>query len=288
MIRGSMTRGTKARGQNPASVVIAFVALLILAAAWIYPFVWMFSSSFKTNLEILDSGLSLMPNGFSFEAYRRAWVEAHFNTYFMNSVITTGATILIVVARCALAGYVLAMYEFRGKTIILSMLIVTFFIPTGTTLIPTVVMSRRLGLLNTRIGLILALSGGGQVASTLLYKGFFQQTPHELIEAAALDGASFVQTFARVMLPLTGPITATTVVMTFMGAWNNFMLPLVFTFSNTALRTLPVGMMVFSKGDMVDYAGQCAAALLSILPIVIVYVFCQKYFVSGIAGAIKS
>lgn len=155
-------------------------------------------------------------------------------------------------------------------------------------LIPTVLMSRNLGLLNTRIGLILALAGGGQVVSTFMYKGFFRQTPRELVEAGEIDGAGFLRCFGLIMLPLTGPITATTVVMTFMGAWNNFMLPLVFTFSNASLRTLPVGMMVFSKGDMVDYSGQCAAALLSIAPIVIVYVFCQKYFVSGIAGAIKS
>ncbi len=270
------------------STVIAFFVLAVLSVLWIYPFIWMLSASFKTNLEILNAGLDLIPRNINTDAYRRAWVDAHFNTYFMNSVITTAATILIVVIRCALAGYVLALYEFRGKKLIIGLMIVTFFVPTSTTLIPTVVMSRHLNLLNTRIGLILALSGGGQVASTLLYRGFFKQTPYELVEAAELDGASFLQVFCRVMLPLTGPITATTIVMTFMGAWNNFMLPLVFTFSNASLRTLPVGMMVFSKGDMVDYAGQCAAALLSIAPIVVVYVFCQKYFVSGIAGAIKS
>ncbi|MBQ6565212.1 MAG: carbohydrate ABC transporter permease [Clostridia bacterium] len=270
------------------STVIAFFILAVLSVIWIYPFIWMLSASFKTNLEILNAGLDLIPRNINTDAYRRAWVDAHFNTYFMNSVITTAATILIVVIRCALAGYVLALYEFRGKKLIIGLMIVTFFVPTSTTLIPTVVMSRHLNLLNTRIGLILALSGGGQVASTLLYRGFFKQTPYELVEAAELDGASFLQVFCRVMLPLTGPITATTIVMTFMGAWNNFMLPLVFTFSNASLRTLPVGMMVFSKGDMVDYAGQCAAALLSIAPIVVVYVFCQKYFVSGIAGAIKS
>ena len=269
-------------------VVVSFIILLSLAIIWVYPFVWMFFSSFKTNIEILSNGLNLIPSSFTFEAYGRAWFDAHFNTYFLNSVITTAATILIVVLRCSTAGYVLALYSFRGKALIEGLLLVTFFIPTGTTLIPTVVMSRHLGLLNTRIGLILAMAGGGQVASTLLYKGFFQQTPYELVEAASLDGAGFFTTFIKVMLPLTGPITATTVVMTFMGAWNNFMLPLVFTFSNASLRTLPVGMMVFSKGDTVDYAGQCAAALLSIVPIVVLYVFCQKYFVSGIAGAIKS
>lgn len=267
---------------------ITFIVLLAMGIIWIYPFVWMFFGSFKTNLELLNKGLSLIPEALNLSAYQRAWQDAHFDTYFLNSVITTVATVLIVVVRCSLAGYVLAMYNFRGKTLIMTVLLVTFFVPTGTTLIPTVSLSNQLNLLNTRTGLILALAGGGQVASIFLYKGFFEQTPRELMEAAEIDGASFLQIFASVMLPLTGPVTATTVVMTFMGAWNNFMLPLVFTFSNTSLRTLPVGMMVFSRGDTVDYAGQCAAAILSIAPIVVLYVFCQKYFVSGIAGAIKS
>lgn len=276
------------RRKPSIGVTLAFVCLLLLTALWVYPFIWMFAASFKTNQAILSDGLHLLPREPTFAAYGRAWNEAHFNTYFMNSVITTAATILIVVIRCATSGYVLAMHDFPGKKLIEAVLIITFFVPTGTMLIPTVLMSRNLGLLNTRIGLILALAGGGQVASTFMYKGFFLQTPRELVEAGEIDGAGFLRCFMSIMLPLTGPITATTVVMTFMGAWNNFMLPLVFTFSNASLRTLPVGMMVFSKGDMVDYSGQCAAALLSIAPIVIVYVFCQKYFVSGIAGAIKS
>lgn len=269
-------------------VILSFVLLLILAVLWVYPFIWMFGASFKTNQAILSDGLRLLPRSPTVAAYGRAWNEAHFNVYFLNSVITTAATIIIVVIRCATSGYVLALYNFRGKKLIEALLLITFFIPTGTMLIPTVLMSRNLGLLNTRIGLILAMAGGGQVASTFMYKGFFTQTPRELVEAGEIDGAGFLRCFLNIMLPLTGPITATTVILTFMGSWNNFMLPLVFTFSNADLRTLPVGMMVFSKGDMVDYSGQCAAALLSIAPIVIAYVFCQKYFVSGIAGAIKS
>lgn len=283
-----MKRKARRPLKKQIGVWLGVVLLTALSILWIYPFIWMTSASLKTNIEILSKGLNLIPDSLNFDAYKRAWTDAHFDTYFMNSVITTAATILIVVVRCSLAGYVLALYEFRGKTLILTVLMVTFFVPTGTTLIPVVSLSRDLGLLNTRIGLILAMAGGGQVASTLLYKGFFEQTPRELVEAGAMDGAGFVRTFVSIMLPLTGPITATTVVMTFMGAWNNFMLPLVFTFSNTSLRTLPVGMMAFSKGDTVDYAGQCAAALLSIAPIVVVYICCQKYFVSGIAGAIKS
>lgn len=287
-MNGQSNAAPNTKWKKQIGVVVSFILLLIVGFAWVYPFIWMFSGSFKTNLEILNKGLSLIPEALNLEAYKRAWVDAHFDTYFLNSVITTAATVLLVVVRCSLAGYVLALYDFRGKTLIMTVLLVTFFVPSGTTLIPTVSLSSKLGLLNTRTGLVLALAGGGQVASIFLYKGFFEQTPGELKEAAAIDGAGFLKTFLSVMLPLTGPITATTVVMTFMGAWNNFMLPLVFTFSNTSLRTLPVGMMVFSRGDMVDYAGQCAAAILSITPIVVLYIFCQKYFVSGIAGAVKS
>lgn len=284
---GTPTRPRTRRRFSPGRAV-CFIALLLLALLWLYPFVWMLSASLKTNLQILNKGLDLIPDSFDLSAFSRAWVDAHFDTYFWNSIVTTFWTILIVVVRCALAGYVLGLYDFPGKKLILGVLLVTFFVPTGTTLIPTVQLSRSLGLLNTREGLILAMAGGGQVVSVLLYKNFFESTPRELMEAGAIDGAGFLRTFVYVMLPLTGPITATTVIMTFMGSWNNFMLPLVFTLGNQSLRTLPVGMMAFSKGDTVDYAGQCAAAILSITPIVIVYVFCQKYFVSGIAGAIKS
>lgn len=283
-----MMKSVHQRKHTPIGVLISLIALLLLSALWVYPFVWMISAAFKTNLEILNKGLNLIPDSLDFSAFGRAWTDAHFDTYFVNSVVTTAASIIIVVVRCALAGYVLGLYEFKGKKLFLTVLLATFFIPTGTTLIPTVSLSRSLGLLNTSTGLILAMAGGGQVASVFLYKGFFEQTPRELMEAGAIDGANFPRTFWSIMLPLSGPITATTAVMTFMGAWNNFMLPLVFTFSNPELRTLPVGMMVFSKGDTVDYAGQCAAAILSIVPIVAVYVFCQKYFVSGIAGAVKA
>lgn len=284
-----MTKGIVIRRQKLHwTSWVTLAALLAVSVLWLYPFIWMISASFKTNLEILNKGLDLIPAKINFDSYVRAWVDAKFNVYFLNSVIVTFSCIIIVVIRCATAGYVLAMYDFVGKKTILFILLATFFIPTGTRLIPIVDMSNQLNLLNTRMGLILAIAGGGQVASVFLYKGFFEQTPRSLLEAAYIDGATFMQGFARVMLPLTGPITATTAVMTFMGAWNDFMLPLVFTFSNPNLRTLPVGMMVFSKGDVVDYAGQCAAAILSIIPIVLVYVFCQKYFVSGIAGAVKS
>jgi raffinose/stachyose/melibiose transport system permease protein len=254
---------------------------------WIYPFLWMLSASFKTTMEIFQKGLNLFPSHISFENYWRAWVKGGFSGYFMNSAITTGISILIMVIRCALAGYVLAKYNFPGKTIILSILIVTFLIPLGTTIIPTVQLSQRLRLLNTRQGLILAMAGGGGVTSVLLYKSYFEKLPASLSEAALIDGAGFFTIFSRVMFPMTGPVSATVIILTFMGSWNNFMLPLVFTFGVPSLRTLPVGMMAFQSANETDWSGMAAAGTMTLIPIVVCFIVLQKYFVSGISGAVK-
>ena len=266
---------------------IPVIIMGFICFCWIYPFLWMLSASFKSTLEIFQKGLNLIPAQISFENYLRAWDIGGFRAYFMNSVITTVFTILIVVLRCALTGYVLAKYSFPGKTFFLSLLIITFLIPLGTTIIPTVQLSQRLGLLNTRTGLIMAMSGGGAVASILLYKSYFEKLPGSLSEAALIDGAGFFTIFSRVMLPITGPVTATVTILTFMGSWNNFMLPLVFTFGVPSLRTLPVGMMAFQSANETDWSGMAAAGIMSLAPIVACFIALQKYFVSGIAGAVK-
>lgn len=269
------------------SRMVMHIVFAIFCVCWIYPFLWMISASSKTSLEIFQKGLNLIPDSVSFEAYQRAWTKGGFSKYFTNSVITTVMTILIVIVRCALAGYVLAMYDFKGKKLILSVLIATFLIPTGTTIIPVVGLTQKMGLLNTRIGLILAMAGGGQVTSILLYKSFFERIPKALTEAAIVDGAGFFTVFSRVILPMTGPVTATIVILTFMFAWNNFMLPLVFTFGDPSLRTLPVGMLAFQSANETDWSGMAAAGTLALIPIVICFIALQKYFVTGIAGAVK-
>ena len=261
--------------------------MAVFSFLWIYPFLWMISASFKGSLEMFEKGLDLIPERIKLENYQRAWVKGGFSGYFLNSVITTAGTIALVLTRCALAGYVLSIYEFKGKKLILSILIATFLIPTGTTIIPTVQLSQKLGLLNSRFGLVLALTGGGQVTSILLYKGFFDQLPKSLFEAAIVDGAGFWTVFSKVMLPMTGPVTATITILTFMYAWNNFMLPLVFTFGVPALRTLPVGMLAFQSANETDWSGMAAAGTLTLIPVVLCFIASQKYFVSGIAGAVK-
>lgn len=268
--------------------IVQVVILVVLCAFWIYPFLWMVSASLKTQMEMFTGGLSLIPKNAAWENYSRAWNDAGFARYMLNSILVTVGTVALVIFRTALAGYALARYSFIGKRVVLGVLIGTVFVPTGYTIIAVVDLSSRLHLLNSLWGIILALGGGGQVAATLLYMGYFRRIPKELEEAAVLDGAGFFRVFTSVMLPLAGPVTATVGILTFLGAWNNFFIPLVFTFSKPELRTLSVGMLAFKTENSTDWPGLAAAATISLIPVVTLFAFLQRYFIEGVAGAVKS
>lgn len=267
---------------------LAALVLLGLAAIWVYPFLWMISAALKDPIEVFSAGLGLIPEDFKFENFRRAWVDAKFGRYMINTVLVTVFTVIIVVIRTSMTGYVLARYSFYGRKVVLGILVATLFVPAGYTIIPVVDLAARLGLLNSIFGMVIALSGGAHVASILLYLGYFYQLPRELEEAAIVDGAGFLRTYVSVMLPMAGPVTATVTLMTFMATWNAFFLPLVFTFSRPELRTLSVGMLAFVGENSTDWSGMAAAATLSLLPVVLLFILLQRYFVEGIAGAVKS
>lgn len=267
---------------------LATVFLLGAAALWVFPFVWMASASLKDNMEMFAGGLNLIPSEFIWENYARAWNDANFGRYLINTVVVTVITVLIVTLRCATAGYVLARYRFRGSRIFMGILIATLFVPTGYTIIPVVKVSMQLGLINSLAGMILALSGAAYVSAILIYYAYFRQIPREMEEAAVVDGAGFLRTFISVMLPLAMPVTATVAILTFITTWNSFFLPLVFSFSRPDIRTVSVGMQVFAGETATDWTGMAAAGVISILPVVIMFIFMQRYFVEGITGAIKS
>jgi raffinose/stachyose/melibiose transport system permease protein len=267
---------------------LATVFLVGVAVIWIFPFLWMLSASLKDNMEMFSGGLRLWPKQFVWDNYARAWNDAHFGRYLINTIVVTVITVVIVTVRCATAGYVLARYRFRGSRIFLGVLIATLFVPTGYTIIPVVKISMQLHLIDSLAGLILALSGGAYVSAILIYYGYFRQIPRELEEAAVVDGAGFARTFFSVMLPLAMPVTATVAVLTFITTWNAFFLPLVFTFSRPNLRTVSVGMQAFVGETATDWAGMAAAGVISIVPVVVLFIFLQRYFVEGISGAVKS
>ncbi|KAB8130988.1 carbohydrate ABC transporter permease [Gracilibacillus oryzae] len=265
--------------------IIHFI-LLLIGLIWIFPFIWMVLGSFRSNTDFIVSG-NPIPSELNWDNYTRAWVDANFSGYFVNTVIMTVATVAIVVLLCALTGYALGRVDFPGKKTILAIVVGIMFIPKGYTIIPLYELVDQLGLTNSLFGIILAESSGAHTLFVLLFTSYFATLPKEMEEAAIMDGCGFVRTFFSVMLPLAKPIIATTVIMQFIWTWSSFLVPTVLTISKPELRTLAVGMQNFVGQYSTDWAGMAAGATISLLPVLIVFILMQRYFIEGVAGAIK-
>lgn len=268
--------------------LLLYGILTVAAFFWIYPFLWMLSASFKTQNEFFASSVSLFPKSVTLENLVRAWNNANFGVYFKNSVLVTVSVVLIVLFTTALAGYVMERYNFAGKKVVLSILMASITIPLVFTIIPVYELLKGMGLSKNLLGLILAESGGGHVIFLMLFSGFFASIPKEMEEASLIDGCSFPQLFIHIMFPLSKPIMVTVVIMQFIWTWNSFLLPLTLTLNNPNIRTLAVGLYALRGENVVDWTGIAAGASIAVVPVIIIFIACQKYFVDGIAGAVKS
>jgi len=273
-------------GRHFSLNIIVLIVFLVVGFLWLYPFLWVIFSSLKTQRDMFTSGARLLPEVWEFTNYTRAWTEANFNQYFLNTVIYAVAATSIEVVKSSMCGYVLARYRFPGRNVIYAVILGTLFIPIASIIIPQFNLVRSLGLLNTHAGVILALSGGAGALYVLLFTSFFSTIPEELFDSARIDGANFVQTFMLV-LPLARPIIATVIIFQFMQTWNEFNIPLVFTLSKPELRNLAVGMYAFQGEHSVDWTGFAAGTSMSIIPVLLVFFLFQGYFVRGLQGAVK-
>jgi len=276
--------------------------LILFGIVWIYPFVWMVSSSFKTDAEYFNNGLSLLPDRVRWDNYVRAWETANFSQYFQNSVVLTVSTVAIVVMLCALTGYALGRVSFFGRKIFVVAISSTLFIPKGFTIIPIYLLVKELGLLNSMPGVILAESGGAHVLFILLFMAHFAKLPKELEESAEMDGCGFVRTFWSIMLPLSKPMLACMALFIAVTIYNDYTTPLFYT-SKPSLETLQLllkhvltkiealsvqGAALSSKENLPTEGIKAATIVVAIAPILLAYPFVQKYFISGVwTGAMK-
>jgi ABC-type glycerol-3-phosphate transport system permease component len=265
--------------------LITSVILVVVCLIWLYPFVWPIFSSFKSSDEMFRAGWRLWPQHWTLDNFIRAWSKAQFNRYLLNSVLYAVTSTAISVIVSALAGYVLARYKFPGSRFLQLLILAMLFLPTATSILPVFDLMQKLGILNTPFAVILALSGGVGFSS-VLFQGYFRNIPQDLYDAAMVDGASFLQQF-RLVLPLARPIIATSVILGFNSAWQDYFTPLVFTLGRPELRTLSVGLRAFTGQYTVDISGFAAATTISMVPIIIVFVLFQRQFVNGLAGAVK-
>lgn len=270
--------------------VLLHLALTAIGIVYIFPFIWMVGTSLKSPSEFFSLGLRPFPVGeWRWSNFAETWVRANFGRYFINTAILAVSVTLLVVLLTAMASYALTRLKVPGSRVVMALILLTFFLPSGIfNIIPVYRIVTNLGLLNSLGAVILVLVAGGMVFNTLLFYGYMRTMPSEIEEAAVIDGATVHQRFFQVVLPMASPMVATVGLFTFMNAWNDFFTSLVFTLSRPELRTLAVGMYAFVGDVSREWTLLCAGATISILPIILVYVFLQERFTEAFAGAIKS
>jgi multiple sugar transport system permease protein len=263
------------RGQVTRAVV--WVLLLAGGILMVMPFVYMLSTSLKTNAEVYE--LSLLPRTPTLANYRRLAGASGFPRWFLNSLAIAVITTASVLFFDSLVGYTLAKFRFRGRRIVFLAILSTLMIPTEMLVLPWYVMSKNLGWLDTYWGIMFPgmMTGFG----TFLMKQFFESVPDELLEAGRVDGLGEFQIWWRIAMPLVGPALSALAIFTFLGNWTAFLWPLIST-TKRELYTLPVGFASFSGEFQREWEMVMAGAGVATLPVLLVFILLQKYIVRGV------
>ena len=255
--------------------------MFAIALLYFVPFLWMLSTSFKTLPE--TAHFDLLPKHPTLQAYRDAFSTFHFARYAANSVGLAVTVTCLNVFLCSLAGYAFARLRFPGREVLFILVLVTLMIPDQLRLVPIFVMFTNWHLLGHYHGYVLIKLA--MAAQLFLMRQYFLTIPRDLEEAAKLDGAGYFKTFWRVMLPLAGPAIAAVAILEFEGTWNDFFWPLIIFNTAPDHYTLPVGIFSFVSEYQTLWPQLMASSVIAIAPIVLLYVFFQRYFVAGVASA---
>jgi len=269
--------------------LIAAVTHIILGAValtCLFPVFWMISSSLKTQ-DLIFTKMTLLPEVWNWSNYVSAFVKADFGTYFFNSVFYTIVGVFFIIFISSLAAYAFARLKFPGRNVLFYMLIATLLIPIPGVFVPLYLLLKSLGLIDTRLGLLLCYISNGLAFAIFLLKGFFDDLPREIEEAALIDGCSRFGIYWRIAVPLAKPAIATLVIMNSLTIWNEFLLALVIL-QDKAKMPIQRGLMVFQGTFITDYPLLMAGLTIATIPIVVIYLLMQKHIVKGIAaGALK-
>ena len=260
---------------------ITYTVLAVGLALWLIPFLWMVLGSVKTQGEILRRPPTWFPENPTGENFAQWFGPLDFGHFFANSLIVAVVTVLGNIVFCSMVGYALAKMDFPGKKVLFLLVMVTLMVPGVVTFVPLFVMVSSLGLVNTYPALILPFITAP--IGVFLMRQFILGIPDALLEAARLDGAGEWRIFSRIVMPLCGPPLATLGILTFLASWNNFLWPLVAA-QTEEMYTLPVALSLYSTGqNATNYGLLLAGSVLVIAPIIVLFVFLQRWFIRGVA-----
>lgn len=257
--------------------ILAYTVLAVGGLLMVFPFLWMLLTSLKPFQEIFD--LKLFPQSATLDNYRQVILDTQFPRWFFNSLVVAVITTLSVLFFDALAGYTLAKLRFPGKGLIFVLILSTLMVPTEMLIIPWYVMSVKNGWVNTYWGLL--FPGLMSAFGVFLLRQFFQTLPGDLLDAGRIDGLNEFGVFWRVAFPLVRPALAALGIFTFLGNWNAFLWPLVIV-QTAEMRTLPVGVALFSGEAGTAWNLIMAASSLAVLPVLLAFLFFQRQIIEGV------
>jgi multiple sugar transport system permease protein len=274
--------GVQSRRSTIAWQAFCYLLMILISVATVVPFLFMASTSFTKSFTMMSYPPTLIPENPSFDNYYEiifVFQEGLFPRWFFNTLFTTLCITMGSLFLNTLSGYIFAKKEFYGKNVVFSLLLATLMVPGAVTLIPAFLMVNRLGLFNTYWALI--IPGLASPFGIFMMRQFISSLPTELIESAKMDGASELRTFWSIIIPLSTPAMAALGIFTVINAWNAFLWPLVVLRANT-MRTLVVGLATVQSEFNINYGLVMAGSVLTVLPMLVLYILFQPYFVEGL------
>ena len=259
-------------------VLYAFLVFFLIVA--LVPFVWMISSSLKSSTDVFTIPMHWIPETFRWENYVEIWQKVPLLTYFKNTAIVAVVVTFMQILTSSFAAYAFAKMQFKGRDLLFMCYIGTIAVPWQVYMVPQFIMMRNIGLYDTLWSLVVLQSFSA--FGVFLMRQFYLGIPNELSEAARIDGLSEYGIWARIVLPLAKPAIATLCIFTFVNTWNDYMGPLIYLTSDLN-KTIQVGLRRFIQAYTADYNLIMAASLCSLIPVTVVFLFLQRYFIEGIA-----
>lgn len=277
----------KATGKRDAALKYSLSLIISLCGIlMIIPFVWMISSSLKRPIDVFSIPIQWIPEYWYPQNFISVWTgRYYFLSSYFNSIKVSSINVIGAIFTSACAGYAFARIRFKGRDTIFLLYLATMMIPPQVTIIPRFILFNWLGILNSHYSLI--LPGIFTVFGTFLMRQAYLQVPNELSESAYMDGAGEIRIWWQIITPLIKPTITALALLVFIGNWNNYEEPLIFL-TGRKLFTIPVALSAFTDENISDYNLIMAASVSALLPVIIVFIIGQKYFIKGlIAGAVK-
>ncbi len=256
-----------------------FAVLAVGSLTMLFPFVWMFLSSFKTKGDVYVYPPRWIPSQWSWDNFEAVFEMIPFLRYYGNSILTSVVQTALIIIVSILTAYALTKLRFPGQQLFNTFLLSSMFVPTVVTMIPLYLTVSSMGMANTYAGIILPQIN--TAFTTMLLASFFAAIPTDLIDAAKLDGCGFFRVLTKVVLPNSKGAISTATLFTFLGAWKSYTWPLIIT-NSTEYRTLPIGLKYLVTESSSEYQIMMAASLMAILPVLILFIFCEKQLVKSI------